>query len=259
MNLQTTDPWRLEGRRILITGASRGIGRACAIRCAELGARVHLAARGEAELRTLEEQAKSQSWDLSFSAVDLATASGRGALLADLQNRWSALDGLVNNLGTNIRKPSLDYALADLQELMAINVEPAWELSRACFPWLKESRGSIVNLSSVAAERAVRSSTAAYAMSKGAIEGMTRFFACEWAPLGVRINAVRPWYTKTPLAEQVLKDPDKRAAILARTPQGRIPEAEEVANLVAFLLMAASSAITGQCLNVDAGFSASGF
>jgi Tropinone reductase 1 len=149
----------------------------------------------------------------SLSApVDLATETGRAALLVDLQNRWSALDGLVNNLGTNIRKPSLDYSLTDLQELMAINVEPAWELSRACFPWLEASRGSIVNLSSVAAERAVRSSTAAYAMSKGAIEGMTRFFACEWAPLGLRVNAVRPWYTKTPLAEQVLKDPVKRAA-----------------------------------------------
>lgn len=165
------------------------------------------------------------------------------------------LDLLVHNVGTNVRGPTEGYAHYD--HVMDTNAKPAFELARRLLPALRRGQDpAVVFVSSVAAQRVVRTSSAAYAMSKGAVEALTRFLAVEWGPEGVRVNAVAPWYVATPLVAEVLADPVKRAKILERTPLGRVGQPEDVAEAVLFL--ASARWVTGVVLPVDGGFSALG-
>lgn len=244
--------WDLTGRRAIITGATRGIGRAIAAELAALGAGVLVCARDPEAVAAVAEQLSGHG-----VAADLSTEAGCQQLVSTADAVWpDGVDILVNNVGTNIRKPTLDFPLEDLRRLMAINLESAWSLCRACHPrMVARGGGSIVNVSSVSSQMIVQTSTAAYAMTKGAMDQMTRFFAVEWAPQGIRVSSVHPWYIRTPLAEQVLQHPEKRAKIIDATPLGRVGEPEEVARAVAFLAMDASSYISGVHLTIDGAFS----
>ena len=247
--------WRLDGYTALVTGASRGIGAAVLAELAELGAEVIGVARGAEALQASLEPLRSRGLSAYGVAADVREAEGRERALEEVRARWGRLDVLVNNVGSNLRKPTLQVSVQDWRALMDLNVTSAFALCQGCHPWLSSSgRGAVVNISSVSSQRAVRSSTAIYAMSKGALDNMTRFLAAEWAPQGVRVNSVSPWYINTPLARPVLDDPARRQAILAATPMGRVGEPVEVAAAVAFLCLPAASWITGVDLPVDGGF-----
>ena len=253
------DPWRLDGRVALVTGASRGLGRAIAEELAARGADLLLVARGGADLRRAEQEIGAHGTRVQGVAADLATADGRARTLEALRAGWDRLDVLVCNAGTNLRKPTLEATPEELDALFHMNAHSAWGLCQGAFPWLAASdAASVVLLGSVASQRAVRSSTAIYAMTKGALDGLCTFLAAEWAPHGVRVNLVAPWYVATPLAAAVLEQPEKRAAILARTPLGRVGQPEDVARAVAFLASPAAGWITGVTLPVDGGFLALG-
>ncbi len=260
----TGDAWRLDGRVALVTGASKGIGAAVAAALGERGAAVWLVARGSAELRAATDALRARGIDARAVVADVSTDDGRSAVIDAVRAGGDRLDVLVNNVGINIRTPTLEAATADWEAIVRANVTSAWELSRACHPWLAAAGArnpdgaAIVNMSSTAATRAVRTSTAIYAMTKGALEGMTRFLAVDWAPQRIRVNAVQPWYVRTPLAEAVLSDPARAARILDRTPLGRVGEPEDVGRAVAFLTLPASGWITGVSLPVDGGFSVLG-
>jgi Tropinone reductase 1 len=252
--------WSLEGQLALITGASRGLGRAMAHEFAALGADLLLTARGAAELQALEAELTELAPDrrLSWVAADLSTETGRDAVVAAVEHA-GVLQILVNNVGTNIRKTMAEVSFTEYETVLRTNLSSSFEMSRRLLPFLRAGApAAVVNNASVAGLTHLRTG-APYGMSKAAMIQMTRNCAVEWAPLGIRVNAIAPWYIDTPLARQVLNDPDYKAAILGRTPMGRVGQAEEVARVAAFLCMPAASYITGQCIAVDGGFSVYGF
>lgn len=256
MEMARKSPWRLEDKRILITGATRGIGAAIAREMLSLGASVLLTARDPERVRQCVEEHRGEGYLAYGLAADVAHWQGRQQIIEWIDRQWGGLEVLVNNAGTNIRQQTLAYRSADYHRLMQTNLESAWELSRLAFAHLKkaETGGSIINISSVAAVTAITTSTAAYAMSKAGMDQMTRFLAAEWGPHNIRVNSIQPWYIRTPLAEQVLQDDQKRRSILERTPMNRVGEPREVACTAAFLAMSASSYISGACIPVDGAF-----
>ncbi|OON68266.1 SDR family oxidoreductase [Hymenobacter sp. CRA2] len=251
--------WSLQGRVFLVTGASAGIGAAVAQELLGFGATVVAAARRPEPLQAAVDAWQQEGLDAHAVAADVSTAAGRQALLAEVRARHGRLDGLVNNVGTNIRKPTADYQEGEYQHVMQTNLDSAFALCQLVYPLLKESgAGSIVNIASVAGLTHVRTG-AVYGMTKAAMVQLTRYLAAEWAPDHIRVNCVAPWYIQTPLAAGVLSNEAYRAEVISRTPMGRVGEPQEVAAAVAFMCLPAASYITGQTLAVDGGFVGHGF
>jgi len=248
------NPWRLDGARAVVTGGTKGIGAACVAELADLGASVWLCARTGSDVQAAVAAHRSAGRDVNGVVADVSTEAGRQAVSDALPE--GPLDVLVNNAGANLRKPTPEVSALEFEQLLRTNLLSAWGLAIGLKDRLAaaEGGGRVVNIGSVAAARAIGSSTAIYAATKGAMESLTMFLANEWAPDGIRINTVAPWYVRTPLAEQVLQHADKRDRILGVTPMGRVGEPEEVARAVAFLSMRASDWVTGVVLPVDGGF-----
>ncbi|HTR98187.1 MAG TPA: SDR family oxidoreductase [Bacteroidota bacterium] len=251
--------WTLRGKKALVTGGTRGIGAAVAAEMCALGAEVFVVARSAADIHARVDEWSARGWRAGGMACDVADARERETLIAHVAKRWGKLDILVNNAGTNIRKPTVGYTAEESDLILRTNLDSAFDLCRRSYALLKSAPGgSIVNVASVGGLTALGTGTP-YAMSKAALLQMTRALAAEWGADGIRVNAVAPWYIRTPLAEPVLRRADYLGAVLARTPLRRVGEPEEIAAAVAFLAMDAASYITGACLPVDGGFLACGF
>jgi Tropinone reductase 1 len=248
-----TDPastWSLHGKTALVTGGSRGIGRAIADELRALGAAVTIVAR---TADGLAEAARALG--ATPLVADITSPADRARIAAAVA---SPLHVLVHNAGTNIRSPLVDYDDATIERLIALNLTAPLLLSRDLHPQLRAANGaSVVHVGSVAGHVALPTGVA-YAAAKAGLAQAARTLALEWAKDGIRVNAVAPWYTRTPLVEPILARPEALAAIVARTPLGRIAEPREVATAVAFLAMPAASYITGQCLAVDGGMTIQG-
>jgi Tropinone reductase 1 len=250
----TQSAWHLRGRNALVTGATRGIGRAIAVELLELGAQVTLVARSPAEIDAAVRELGDAA---SGIAGDVTSASDRARIAARVRER-GPLHVLVHNAGGNIRGRLVDYDDATIEKMIALNLTAPVLLSRDLHPALRAAAGaSVIHIGSIAGLVALPTGVA-YGSAKAGIAQVARTLALEWARDGIRVNTVAPWYTRTPLVEPVLSRPEALAAILARTPLGRIAEPHEVATVVAFLAMPAASYVTGQCLAVDGGMSIQG-
>lgn len=246
----------LTKKKAVVTGGSKGIGAAIVDEFISLGAEVLAVARKEADLELLLNQFPER---LQVLTADVSTAEGRTALVSKIESEWGALDILVNNVGTNIRKPTTAYTSEEYDFVMDTNLRSAFELSKRLQPLLQQSgQGNIINVTSVAGLTHVRTG-AIYGMTKAALVQLTRNLAAEWAADGIRVNAVAPWYISTPLAQTVLQNETYYQEVIDRTPMREIGKPEDVSAAVAFLCMPAAAYITGQTLAVDGGFTVNGF
>ena len=248
----TGSPWQLRGKLALVTGGSRGIGRAVVAELIGLGAEVLLVARDAAG-------AAAAAAELGATAIaaDVTAADGRARIVEAVSAR-GALHVLVHNAGGNVRGPLVRYDDATIGRLVELNLTAPLLLSRELHPALRAARGaSVVHVGSVAGHVALPTGVA-YAAAKAGLAQAARTLALEWARDAIRVNTVSPWYTRTPLVEPVLSRPEVLAEIVARTPLGRIAEPREVATAIAFLALPAASYITGQALLVDGGMSIQG-
>jgi|LZCG01.1.fsa_nt_gb Tropinone reductase 1 len=255
--------WSLKGKRVLVTGGTKGIGEAIAEQFLNFGAEVLIVARNYEDITDKTDDARNYNLPLYGLSADVSNMDERKLIKLKIQNLWKGkFDILVNNVGMNIRKKTEDYLDIEYERIMETNLHALFDLTKELHEMLvktpEEVPSSIVNVSSVAGLTHLRTGSI-YAMSKAAINQLTKNLAVEWAMDNIRVNAVAPWYIDTPLAQQVLVDTNYRDEVLMRTPLARIGRPEEVAATIAFLCMPAAAYITGQVLAVDGGFTVNGF
>ncbi len=247
--------WSLNNKKAVITGASKGIGFAISKAFLEMGAEVIMIGRDKSILNLAADELKGFKHKLDIFSCDVSQKNSSEIIRSYVESKWESLNILVNNVGTNIRKKAVEYTDEEAEHIMNTNLYSALRISTALHPLLKKGdHASLVNISSVAGLAHLKTGVW-YGISKSAMNQMSRNLAVEWADDGIRVNSVVPWYINTELARQVLKNHDYKKEVLNRTPLKRIGNPEEVANLVCFLSMEASSYITGQSIAVDGGFS----
>src|SRR5215468_3907734 len=246
----------LSGEVALVTGASRGIGRAVALALAAAGAAVGLVARSEADLRAVAREIEAAGGQALVSAVDLADGDALAQPVEAVLSRWGRLDIAVNNAGIAPAEPAVasdDFTA--WEALVRVNLDAVFRLSRlAGRAMLAQRHGSIVNIGSIGGASALVTSHPGYAATKAALSGLTVALAGEWAPHGVRVNTVAPGYIATEMNRTTRQDRAFVDAVHRRTPMGRFGTPDEVAWAVTFLASNRAAYITGQTLFVDGGW-----
>jgi 3-oxoacyl-[acyl-carrier protein] reductase len=243
----------LSGKRILVTGGSRGIGRACCEMAARAGARIALGYRFErAAAEAIVRSINESGGQAHCVAAELADRNEAEMLVDDAAERFGGLDIVINNHGIWKGAPIEEMSDGEWNEMIGINLTGAFNVLRAAVPHLKASGGgAIVNLSSTAGQRG-EASHSHYAATKGAIIALTKSLAVELAPDGIRTNCVAPGWVDTDMSHEALVGP-RADEINSAIPLGRVGTAEEIAGAVLFLASPLAAFINGEVLNVNGG------
>jgi NAD(P)-dependent dehydrogenase (short-subunit alcohol dehydrogenase family) len=245
----------LRGRVAAVTGGSSGIGAGMATALARAGARVVLVARDEKRLAAAGSAIREGGGEAAWVAADLSERSALPATAAAVCDRFGEPDILVNCAGVNLRPPLGELPEAAWDLTIALNLTAPFLLGQWFGPGMAaRGWGRIINVTSQQAQRAFGNS-GAYGVSKGGLASLTRSQSEAWAPHGVRVNSVCPGWVATPLTADVAADPERTAALAARTHIGRNGLPADFAGVAVFLASDASDFLTGQTLYVDGGFS----
>jgi len=255
--MNVLDRFRLDGRRALVTGGARGLGRVMAEALAEAGADVAVASRSlEACRAAAGEISRSTGRRTAAFAVDLTRSEDVSRHAQEVEAAFGTIDVLVNNAGVNVRGPVDELTEADWDSVIDTNLKAPFLLARALGPGMAARRwGRIVNLGSILSVIALPG-RAPYAASKAGVLNLTRVLALEWAARGVTVNAICPGPFGTEMNQPLLSDPVKYKAFIEKIPMGRWGELHDIAGAVVFLASDASAFVTGSALFVDGGWTA---
>ncbi|MFD1789628.1 SDR family NAD(P)-dependent oxidoreductase [Sphingomonas floccifaciens] len=253
MTLPRTPSFRLDGRRALVTGAGRGIGLALAAALAEQGAQVVLAARSEAEIEAGAAAIRDAGGDAAAAVLDV----GDSDAVATFFEVAAPFDVLVNNAGTNRPKPMQDVTVADYDAVLDLNVRAAFFVSQACVRAMLAAgiRGSLIHIGSQMGHVG-GPNRSLYCASKWALEGMSKAFALDLAPHGIRSNTIAPTFIETPMTRPFFEDAGFKASVLVKIKLGRLGRVEDLMGAAVYLASDASAMVTGTSLIVDGGWTA---
>ncbi len=244
----------VKGKVALITGASRGIGRATAIQLAQSGAKVVISSRKQNACDAVAEEIRALGGEAIAMACHVGDRAQVESLVAHVNEVWGGIDILVCNAATNpVYGPAALLTDELFSKIMTVNVQSTIWFCNLVLPRMAErGGGSVVILSSIAALRGT-ATIGAYGMSKAAEAALARNLAVEWGPKGIRVNAIAPGVVNTDFAKELVNDPVRRAQMESRTPLRRFGEPQDIAGIVHFLASPASAYITGQVIVADGG------
>ena len=242
----------LQGKTAIVTGASRGLGRAAAIALADAGAKVALVGRDEASLNEVH----AEIGDLhSFLVVGNVTEPTFAAeVIASTINRWGSVDILVNNAGIIRRAAAIDYTAHDWNEVIDTDLNAVFQWSQVAGKiMIEQGSGKIINIASLLSFQGGLN-VVAYAAAKGGVAQLTKALSNEWAKYGVNVNAIAPGYMMTDNTAPLRANSERSAQIFSRIPAGRWGEPEDLAGAIIYLASAASDYVNGHILAVDGGW-----
>jgi len=248
------DLFDLTGKVAMVTGASKGLGKAMAAGLAKAGADLALCARNLDDLRKAAAEVGKFGTRVETFPLDVLDRESIHEAVDSILSRFGRIDILVNNAGINIRKTVLDLSEEEWDSVLDTNLKGYFLVSQAVAPvMIRQGGGKVINLSSIFGAVGMNHQ-AAYAASKGGIVQLTKVMAIEWAGSNIQVNAIGPTYFETPLVAALRNDPERFRFINERTPMGRWGQPEELEGTVVFLASKASNFITGQTIYVDGGW-----
>jgi NAD(P)-dependent dehydrogenase (short-subunit alcohol dehydrogenase family) len=251
ISLPKIPSFRLDGRRALVTGAGRGIGLAAAAALGEAGADVCLISRTSSEIEDAAEAIRAAGGTADTMVLDVLETAAMRAVISER----GPFEILINNAGTNRPKTMAETTEEDFDTVLNLNLRAAFFVAQAVTDGLlaAEKPGTIINISSQMGHVAGPLRTV-YCSSKWALEGLTKSLAMELAPNNIRVNSIAPTFIETPLAKEMLKDPEFRDAVLSKIKLGRTGHVEDLMGAIVFLASDAAAMVTGASLLVDGGW-----
>ncbi len=249
--MSALDIFNLAGKRALVTGAGRGLGRALSIAMAEAGAEMILCARSQPQLEETAEAIRAAGGSATLLVADVTDVEAFHAAVQELPD----LQVFLNNAGVNRPKPMFEVSVEDYDAVLDLNLRAAYFAARAAAMQMRDrgQRGSIINMSSQMGHTGAPNRTL-YCASKWALEGLTKSMAIELGPLGIRVNTLCPTFVETPLTRPFLQDPAFKSHVLEKIKLGRLGQLEDLVGGAIYLASDASSLMTGSALVLDGGW-----